>query len=743
MLEPKLALPVPQPGAVPRRELLARLTTTSEALITIVAPAGYGKTTLLGQWASRTDRVAFVRLDRGDNDPRVLLSYVAAALDRAGSLAGGRDELLSSPSSALETTLLPRLTQALWASHEPCLLIVDEAQAITERAALDVLAWLLTHQPPGMRIAIASRWPSDLPLARLRAEGRLLELGASDLALTPEEIHLMAAERGVPLEEEDADVLRSATDGWPAAVYLALLARTEHPSAGANVTGDQASLADYMREELLAPLDADRQAWLLRASALETLSGPLCDAAIEATGSLARLRELARANLFLVPIDGSRTAYRFHHLFAQFLRDELAVRAPGAAEGIRRRAATWSEAHGAIEEALAYAFDAGDLEQLAHLIIRHGLRLFWSGRVATVERWSAHFETERLRERWAALAVLVGWLGLVQGRLRPAELWLAAAERSSDTSAMPDGAPDKGPWVAVLRAGLARDGWTQMLDDLAIGHAGLPADSPWRVGWQQLSSAAHRMAGDLESAERAADAAVQLTEAREAESGLVLALGQRALLACRRGARTDAHADVQRGLATMTSAQLEDYSNSALLFVVGARLALGGGAREEAIRRLRGFDRLRPILTAAVPWLAVESRLEAARVHMALGDAAAARTLLLEVNDVLRIRPHLGTLVAEASELRDEVHELQFGGSGVGTLTTAEIRVLGYLPTHLTFREIAQRLYVSPHTVKTQAISIYSKLGVSSRREAIEQAVTAGLLDPAVIRFPGADAGPG
>lgn len=743
LLEPKLALPLPQPGAVVREELLARLTAAATPVVTVVAPAGYGKTTLLGQWAWLTARVAFLRLDRGDNDPRVLLSYLAAALDRAESLAGGLDELLSSPSSALETTLLPRLTEALWVPREPCLLIIDEAQAVTERAALDVLAWLLTHQPPRMRIAVGSRWDPDLPLARPRAEGRLLELRATDLALTAADIRAVAAERGVPLADEDTERIRSATDGWPAAVYLALLARAEGPSVVAAVTGDQASLADYMREELLAPLDTDRQAWLLRASALETLSAPLCDAALQTTDSLARLRELERANLFLVPVDQRRTAYRFHHLFAEFLRDELAVRVPGAAEGIRRRAAAWHEAHGSVEEAMAYAFEAGDLEMLARLIVRHGLRLFWSGRAATLERWSATFEADGLRDRWASVAVMLGWLDLVQGRLRSAEAWLAAAERSPDSSTMPDGSSDKGPWVAFLRAGLARDGFIPMLDDLAIVDAGLPADSPWRVGCLQLSSAVQRMAGDAEAAQRAADAAVQLTEARGAGSGLVLALGQRALLALRRGDRAASRADVELGLATMASAQLQDYGNSALLFVVAARLAVSRGERAEAIRQLRGFDRLRPILTAAVPWMAVESRLEAVRVHVALGDAAAARTLLLEVNDVLRLRPHLGTLVTEADELRDAVHELHVGGSGVGTLTAAEIRVLGYLPTHLTFREVAERLYVSPHTVKTQAISIYSKLGVSSRRGAIEAAVAAGMLDPAVIRFPAADSGAG
>jgi LuxR family maltose regulon positive regulatory protein len=177
--------------------------------------------------------------------------------------------------------------------------------------------------------------------------------------------------------------------------------------------------------------------------------------------------------------------------------------------------------------------------------------------------------------------------------------------------------------------------------------------------------------------------------------------------------------------------------------VVGARLAIAAGSTADGLRLIRAFDILRPSLTAAIPWVAVPARLHAVRAHVALGDAAAARTLLLEVSDVLRVRPDLGSYTVDAAGLQQIVREMHSGAVGAGTLTAAEIRLLAFLPTHLTFREIAERLYVSPHTVKTQAISIYAKLGVSSRRGAIEVAVAAGLLDDSVIRFPAGTAGVG
>ncbi len=729
-----------------RERLLDRVTASTAPLTTIVAPAGYGKTTLLRQWAERTPDVAFLRLDQGDDDPAVLLSYLAAALDRVEPLVDDVASLLASPVASVERTLLPRFTQALWAMSRPVVLMLDECQVLSERAALDVLAWVITHQPPRLRLAIASRWTLELPVARLRAEGRLLEIGAADLALDAHGVLTVSAARGLRLSDAQADGLRASTEGWPAAVYLALMSATERgsdPTVEPAARGTEASLADYMRDELLNPLAADDQAFVVRASALETLTGPLCDAALETSGSLARLRHLERRNLFVVPVDQDRSGYRFHHLFGEFLRDELEVRQPAAANTIRARAAAWCEANGAVEQAMEYAHAAGDLEAVARMMASHSLPMFWSGRLATVERWASWFDHDGLRDRWAHVAVHIGWLKALQGRTKAAEHWLIAAERAPDRGPMPDGSRSKEPWVATLRAGMARDGVTTMVADVDLARAGLPPDSPWWSGLLNASVAADLMRSEVEAAARTADEAVELAETRAAASALAIALGARASIALQRGETLAARRDASRGLQVVEGSRLQDYPNSAFLYVVGARLAIAAGSTADGLRLIRAFDILRPSLTAAIPWVAVPARLHAVRAHVALGDAAAARTLLLEVSDVLRVRPDLGSYTVDAAGLQQIVREMHSGAVGAGTLTAAEIRLLAFLPTHLTFREIAERLYVSPHTVKTQAISIYAKLGVSSRRGAIEEAVAAGLLDDSVIRFPAGTAGVG
>lgn len=741
---PKLALPSGQGRSVLRNGLLERLAGASGGtVITIVAPAGYGKTTLLQQWAQPEPRVAYVRLDPADNDPTLLVAYIAAALDRSARAESDLTSVLASPRS-IQATLLPRLTEAIWRLEESVVLMLDDVHVIERDGALDALSWLATRLPPMVRLAVAGRHVPDIPLARLRTEGRLLEIGARGLALDEQDVVALASMHDVELAESDARDLVERTEGWPAAIYLSVLAiKAGSAATGKSLRGDSASLADYMREELLAPLEADEQRWLARSSALETLTGPLCDAALETTGSLARLRALERSNLFLLPLDDHRASYRFHHLFAEFLGDELDVREPGAAAEIKRRASVWYEEHGDIERAVEYAHDGGDMDAVARLMGRFALRLFWHGRLSTLGRWLGWFDQDDLRARWAPVATLAGWIEALQGHTRNAERWLAAAQRSADDGPMPDGTATKGPWVALLRGGMITDGVAAAVGDARAAREGIAPDGFWWPSTLMLQVVAHLLTGSLDEAEAAAIEAAEVAEARGAPPAVANANGLLAALAIRRGDTLVATGAVERGIAAVESAELEDYPLAALLYAVAARLAASGGSPATARPPIARFNLVRPQLTAALPWLAIMARLEAIRAYVALGDAAAARTLLLEIGDVLRARPDLGWLKTETAAVREAVSGMRGAGPGPWSLTTAELRLLVYLPTHLSFPEIAARMFLSPHTVKTQAISIYGKLGVSSRRGAIEKAVAAGLLDTSVIRHPGGSSGVG
>ena len=235
--------------------------------------------------------------------------------------------------------------------------------------------------------------------------------------------------------------------------------------------------------------------------------------------------------------------------------------------------------------------------------------------------------------------------------------------------------------------------------------------------------------------------AAALSEARRATPGLALALGERALIAFARGDVAAATRHVDRGLARVREAGLDDDALAAVLHAVAARTALARGSTSDARDAVARVTRMRPRLMAALPVIALQMRYETVRACLILGDSAAARMLLLEARDILRQFPDLGTLAHEAAVLERAMESVRAASAGPWSLTAAELRLLAYLPTHLSFREIAERLYVSPHTIKSQAMAVYGKLGVSSRRGAIESGVEAGLLDAAAIRMPEMSAG--
>ena len=323
----------------------------------------------------------------------------------------------------------------------------------------------------------------------------------------------------------------------------------------------------------------------------------------------------------------------------------------------------------------------------------------------------------------------------MEGRTLEARRWLAIAERSSDRSPMPDGA-SRESWIAVLRGCMAPAGMDTLRSDARLGLAGISDESPFRQTALILAGFAEIAAGSLDTADGFLAEAEELSEARSSVPGLALALGERAIVALARGDGPAAARFVERGLALVRQAGMEDEVLTMTLHAVSARTALAKGLPAEARLAIAQVNRMRPRVTAILPILALQMRFEAIRTCVVLREASAARTLLVEVRAILRECPDLGTLVLEASDLERSVESMRETAAGPWTLTTAELRLLAYLPTHLSFREIAERLFVSPHTIKSQAMSVYGKLGVSSRREAIEQAVAAGLLDASVIRMP-------
>ncbi len=341
-----------------------------------------------------------------------------------------------------------------------------------------------------------------------------------------------------------------------------------------------------------------------------------------------------------------------------------------------------------------------------------------------------------MRDQYPAVAVVVGFMYALEGRRHEADLWLAAAARSTAVRPMPDGSPDKEPWVAMLRGMTLPAGPAQLKDDVRTALARMAGDSPFLPGVRLLDAISQFLVGSMDEADRAVAEAVEVSEARGAIPGLCLALGLQASLSLRAGDAGSARRSVERGLRRIEGTDLEDMVTSGLLYATGARTALAAGSLGESRASIGRVNRLRPRLTASLPWLSVLVRLETIQACLALADAASARTLLLEVDDILRTRPDLGILTDDVATAHRAVEAARAPGAGHWTLTAAELRLLAFLPTHLSFGEIAERLYVTRSTIKSQANAIYGKLDASSRSEAIDRAVAVGLLDEAALRYP-------
>jgi LuxR family transcriptional regulator, maltose regulon positive regulatory protein len=464
---------VPRAGFVPRPRLLARLAEGIGRGLTVVGtPAGFGKTTMLGDWARRSRRpAAWLSLDAGDNDPARFWRYVAAALERARP---GTDApvmaLLRAPQrpplEAVATAVINELTTL--PEEAGVVLVLDDYHLVEAPPVHDSVTFLLDRLPPGLRIVLSSRADPPLPLARLRARGQLAELRAADLRFTLAETAAFLREAtGLDLPAASVAALQDRTEGWAAGVQLAALAvRGQADPAGfvATFAGSHRYVLDYLTEDVLAGQPEQVLRFLLQTSVLDRLCGPLCDAVTGRTGSQAMLEELDRANLFVVPLDEVRQWWRYHHLFADLLRARLEQERPDKLPGLHRAAAAWHEKHGFADDAVRHAMAAGETGWAARLVERHVETLLRRSEGATLDRWLSALPAESIRAR-PRLCLAQAVAAIAGSRLEEVEPLLARAEREFAAAGDEPHEPSVGRAlsvlanvpgaVAFLRAGLA------------------------------------------------------------------------------------------------------------------------------------------------------------------------------------------------------------------------------------------------------------------------------------------------
>ena len=731
----KFRRPLMRPGTVGRMPLIERLAGGDPCpIVSVVAPPGYGKTTLLSQWAERNGQAfAWVSVDEPDNDPKVLLTYIAAALDAIEPIDGRVFDALASPVSSVPGSVVPRLGAAFSSMTSPVALILDDVHALHNsecRAALSVLA---DHVPGGSRLALASRAEPPLRVARLRAEGRILEIGAGDLSLTCAEASSLLRNVDLTLSVDEVAGLHHRTEGRPAGLYLAALyLREGGPLASAAVSfgGDDRLVSEYMESEFLSRISRRQRVFLTRTAVLERMSGPLCEAVLEVSGSAVILADLARSNLLLVPLDRRGQWYRYHHLFRDMLLAELERLEPGLIPVLRRRAAGWCLRNGLPEDALEYSIAAGDAAAAAGLVTKLAVPAHRQGRITTIQQWYQWLEDQGEIEGHPMAAVLAALFCALTGQPAGAERWADAVDRwQYGDPARPDD-PSTEAWAALLRTFLCRRGAEQMRADADEAVRRFAAQSFVTPAPAILQGIARVLCGDLDGGDASLEDGVSVGEEAGAHEDRALALCERSLVAA---ARSDwGRAEVLAGQAhtALRGAGIEESYATPLVSAVRARAAMHRGDAPAARQELASAQRLRHLLTYALPYFAVQARIELIRVHLALAVLAAARTLMREVDELLKRRPGLGNLAGEAGALRARLlRERGPSVLGASALTGAELRLLPMLSTHLSFPEIAEEMGLSRNTIKSQAMSLYRKLGASTRSQAVTRSRELGLLE--------------
>jgi LuxR family transcriptional regulator, maltose regulon positive regulatory protein len=451
LIETKLFLPSPRPGLVGRPALRDRLDRGLRARLTLVsAPAGFGKTTLLVDWLSSVvppshepshepvldgrPRAAWLSLDPGDNDPARFWRYVVAALRtaRPGVGEAALALLQDSPSPALET-VLTTLVNELATVEGDTILVLDDYHVLDSPPVHDAMTFLLAHLPARLHLVLATRSDPPLPLPRLRARGDLVEVRAADLRFSAEEASAyLNGVMGLELDPADVRALEDRTEGWIAALQLAALSMTgrqDLPAFIAGFTGDDRYVVDYLVEEVLQRLPAERQAFLLRTSVLDRMTGALCDAVTGQGGGRAVLEALDRDNLFVVALDDRRHWYRYHHLFADVLRGRLLDEQPGLLPDLHHLAGRWHEEEGDADDAIGHYLRGRDFARAGELMETVIPALRRDRREATMRGWLEALPAEVLRVRPVLSNALAG-ARMSTGVFEGVEELLDATERS-------------------------------------------------------------------------------------------------------------------------------------------------------------------------------------------------------------------------------------------------------------------------------------------------------------------------
>jgi LuxR family maltose regulon positive regulatory protein len=725
LIATKTQVPLPRHGLILRNELIERLSATSGGtLVLIKAPAGFGKSTLLSQWAESDPKrqFAWVSLDRSDNDAAVFWRYLVTALrGLEPQLAKETWGLLQGPTPSFQDRVIPSLLNALVKVRNPTVLVLDDYHFVQTAKIHGTVEMLLEHLPRTIQLVIASRTRPPLHVARLRAQRRVEEIGRDELAFSLHETRAAIGKFRRDVGSNDATLVHRRTEGWATGVYLAAMTNRAAPDWATRLSGRGGYVREYLISEVLRDLPGEDVDFLSRTSILGRLNGDLCDHVTGGADSARRLARFAESNLLIDALDAYGEWYRYHHLFQEFLQAELLSRAADEAVTLHMRAHEWFLANGRESEAIHHAFEAGDRTTAANLVCAYAVPFIVTGRLETAAQWLDRFSESEIAE-YPPLVVASAWVAAFSGDTAATRRLASMADAARYDGPSPDGAASFESSVDLLLAALALDGVTEAFERAQRAYRLEPPDSPWRPMAAVLLGAAGVAVGH-EDAEHA------LTEGSEAATSpdgvATYALGQLALLAASRGDWDLAEYHASEAANLIEELGVQDLPSSGAAYVAAAQVASHRRDVTEAQEHLRSVAALTHSLSDALPFDASQIHTVAAEVHLALGDARAAlghaqtaAAHLAVLKDGGTLGPRLESVLAE---LQANPPPPQSTNDHV-SLTTREFQVLQLLPSELSLREVGHALFVSRNTTKTHTSSIYRKLGVNNRAAAVTRA---------------------
>jgi LuxR family transcriptional regulator, maltose regulon positive regulatory protein len=728
-------------GGPPRRLTLVR------------APAGWGKSSLLSSWSVATEEsrpFAWLALDRADNDPVRFFMYLIESLRTLAPTIGEHAQaILSAPGISVVDDVLPVLINDLDSLDDDLVLAIEDYHLITSPEVDEPLTFLLDHAPAGLELVLTTRVEPALPIARLRARGELLEIATSELGFSVAEAEALLNEQlGLDLDTKDVSRLVERTEGWPAGLYLAALSlrgRADPHEFVEAFAGDERNVVDYLTTEVLSGLSSEVHDFLLSTSVLERLCASLCEEVTGTTGAARLLREIEVSNAFLIALDTRREWFRYHHLFRDLLRNELLFTDPERAAEANRRAGRWLRERGETSEAIHHAIAAGDTADAVELVASSWRPLAYLAAHQTIEGWLAALPGD-VRRGDARLCVASAVVAIGTGRVDEVAPWIERAAEAPAAGPFHDGfasGPAAASRLSSVYSWLTGDLTACRESALTATGAGEPSSwDPFTHTW--LGAATYWLGTSDEGVERLKDALERLRSAGHqwdtAEpSGVVGSLAQRpgggaTAVACL-GMLGLVHVlqsdfDTAKGYADAAfslsqQSGLEEYWVNTAAHTTRGTLLIHAGHTNEGLRELdracevarRGSGPVETTHAMVARGLAARAvgDLDAARLHV--GDA---RAVLMSCPDP---GPVISTLVSEAEgRVPPTAWRTRLLPPLVEEFSDRELEVLHLLGGQLSQREIGDHLYISFNTVKTHSKSIYRKLGVGTRAEAVGRA---------------------